>query len=202
MKRILLITLSLVLALVGWSTVDAEDGFYVIPAMKGKYAPVPKTGQTVSWIYGDDNTFHKGVTWPTPRFTDNSNGTVTDNLTGLIWMKEANAFGLQNWTGAVSCANGLQAGYYGLLDGSKPGDWRLPNIRELQSLVDYRYDYNSIYPALPEGHPFIHVQVNYWSSTYYRKTNDAAYKVDFSEGFVDCRTKDYYFAVWCVRGGQ
>ncbi len=46
MRRALLISLSLVLALVGWSTVCAEDGFYVIPAMKGKYAPVPKTGQT------------------------------------------------------------------------------------------------------------------------------------------------------------
>ena len=46
MRRVLLIFLSLVLALVGWSTVGAEDGFYVIPAMKGKYAPVPKTGQT------------------------------------------------------------------------------------------------------------------------------------------------------------
>jgi hypothetical protein len=31
-----------------------------------------------------------GVAWPNPRFTDNSDGTVTDNLTGLIWLKNAN----------------------------------------------------------------------------------------------------------------
>ena len=41
MKRVLLIALSLVLALVGWSTVWAEDGFYVIAGQKAKYAPVP-----------------------------------------------------------------------------------------------------------------------------------------------------------------
>ena len=46
MRRALLIFLSLVLALVAWSAACAEDGFYVVPAMKGNYAPVPKTGQT------------------------------------------------------------------------------------------------------------------------------------------------------------
>ena len=96
MRRVLLIFLSLVLALVGWSTVCAEDGFYVIPTMKGNYAPVPKTGQTTSYGTGDDGALQKGVAWPTPRFTDNSNGTVTDNLTRLIWMKNANAFGTEN----------------------------------------------------------------------------------------------------------
>ena len=93
MRRVLLIFLSLVLALVGWSAVCADDGFYVIPAMRGKYAPVPKTGQTASSVPKDDGALKKGVAWPTPRFTDNGNGTVTDNLTKLIWMKNANFFG-------------------------------------------------------------------------------------------------------------
>jgi hypothetical protein len=70
--------------------------------MKGKYAPVPKTGQTTS--YGndtrDDGALRKGVAWPTPRFTDNNNNTVTDNLTGLIRMKDTQFFGLRNWTQA------------------------------------------------------------------------------------------------------
>ena len=56
-------------------------------------APVPKTGQTVSYATGDDGDLQKGVAWPDPRFTDNSDGTVTDNLTGLIWLKNANCFG-------------------------------------------------------------------------------------------------------------
>ena len=154
MRRVLLISLSLVLALVGWSTVGAEDGFYVIPGMKGKYAPVPKTGQTTSYGTRDDGALQKGVAWPTPRFTDNGNGTVTDNLTGLIWTKNANAFGQRTWAEALSDANGLASGSAGLTDGSKAGDWRLPNVRELQSLVDY----GRSNPALPAGHPFTNVQ--------------------------------------------
>jgi len=61
--------------------------------MKGNYAPVPKTGQTTSYDTRDDGALEKGVAWPTPRFTDNNNGTITDNLTKLIWMKNAQAFG-------------------------------------------------------------------------------------------------------------
>lgn len=92
MRRALAISLSLVLALVGWSTAVAEDGFYVIPAMRAKYAPVPKTGQTQSYTAGDDGDLQKGVAWPTPRFAGNGNGTVTDKLTGLIWLKNAKVF--------------------------------------------------------------------------------------------------------------
>ena len=50
-------------------------------------ANVEKTGQTVYYSTGDDGYFEKGVAWPAPRFTDNGDGTVTDNLTGLIWLK-------------------------------------------------------------------------------------------------------------------
>ena len=53
-------------------------------------ALVPQTGQTDYYAAGDDGALQKGVPWPTPRFTDNGNGTVTDNLTHLIWLKNAN----------------------------------------------------------------------------------------------------------------
>ena len=71
----------------------------------------------------------KGVAWPNPRFKDNGNGTVTDNLTRLIWLKNANAFGLRTWEQALSDANALASGSAGLTDGSKAGDWRLPKTR-------------------------------------------------------------------------
>jgi len=87
------------------------------------------------------------VAWPTPRFTDNNNGTVTDNLTGLIWTKNSQVKDERTWEQALSDANGLAAGAAGLLDASKAGDWGLPNIREFLSLVNY-----SRSPALPEGH--------------------------------------------------
>ena len=53
-------------------------------------APVAKTGQTTSYATGDDGDFEKGVAWPSPRFTDNDDGTVCDHLTGLMWAKNAN----------------------------------------------------------------------------------------------------------------
>lgn len=59
------------------------------PAGSAATAPVPKTGQTTSFAPRDDGGLEKGVAWPNPRFTDNSNGTITDNLTGLIWLKNA-----------------------------------------------------------------------------------------------------------------
>ena len=65
-------------------------------------APVPKTGQTISYEPGDDGYYQKGVAWPNPRFTDNGDGTVTDNLTGLIWLKNANCFGTRTWATALS----------------------------------------------------------------------------------------------------
>jgi hypothetical protein len=109
-----------------------------------------------------------GVTSPDPRFTDNCNGTVTDNLTGLIWLKNVNCFKLIDWDGAMVAVKGLKDGDCGpdsgliLSDGSSHGDWRLPTMEELCSLVDYgKRD-----PALPSGHMFSDVpQGYYWSST-------------------------------------
>ena len=196
MRRFLLISLSLVLALVGWSAVGAEDGFYVIPSMK----VVPKTGQTVTSGTRDDGYLKRGVAWPTPRFTDNLNGTVTDNLTKLIWMKNANYFGGFMWPSALSSANGLHSGMAGLTDGSQAGDWRLPNLRELQSLVHYgRHD-----PALPAGHPFTNVRAGtYLSSTAWAHPTitSGVWIVSFTDGTRYYLSKNSLNHVWCVRGG-
>ncbi len=199
MRRVLLISLSLILALVGWNMVCAED-FYVIPVLKGKYAPVPKTGQTATYATGDDGDLEKGVAWPTPRFTDNGNGTVTDNLTGLVWVKEAYNVPM-TWADAVSAAANAHDGQYGLTDGSKPGDWRLPNVRELQSLIDYaRYG-----PALPVPNPFemLQWQSEYWSSTTYAAVTTMAWCMTFNYGVVSASTKSTtYNYSWFVRGGK
>ena len=45
--------------------------------------------------------------WTGVRFTDNGNGTVTDNLTGLIWLKNANCGGAKDWATALTFANSL-----------------------------------------------------------------------------------------------
>jgi hypothetical protein len=155
-----------------WTLVCVAD-FYVIPTKKKNYAPVEKTGQTTSYAAGDDGDLQKGVTWPSPRFTDNGDGTVTDNLTGLIWLKNANSFGGKTWADALNACNTLADDGTNLTDGSVAGDWRLPNVKELQSLIHFGF----CYPALPdtagtgqwsEGNPFTNVpSLFYWSSTTY-----------------------------------
>ena len=141
----------------------------------------------------------KGVVGPTPRFTDNKNGTVTDNLTGLVWLKDANSFGTKTWNDAVCCAGMLAAGMYGLLDGSAVGDWRLPSCQELQSLIDSS-QHN---PVLPDGHPFNNVQSNdYWTSTANSINDDYAWYVLLYNGSVSNSNKNYDRYVWPVRGCQ
>jgi hypothetical protein len=56
------------------------------PCLPNGPAPVPKTGQTTSYAIGDDGDLERGVEKPPlkDRFTDNGDGTVLDNLTGLI----------------------------------------------------------------------------------------------------------------------
>src|SRR5262249_44141298 len=129
---------------------------------------------------GQDGALRKGES-ASLRFTDNGNGTVTDNLTGLIWLQNANCFGAKNWADALTAANGLAAGQCGLSDGSAAGDWRLPNVKELQSLVDY----GSSNPALPAGHPFTNFQASpYWSSSSSANFGFAAWFVFFENGGV------------------
>ena len=174
----------------------------------GGGAGVPKTGQTTSYATGDDGDLQKGVAWPNPRFTDNSNGTATDNLTGLIWLKNANcANATRIWATALSDVASLNSA--GTMnsnncgDTSKSGshqtDWRLPNVREMQSLVDYgRSDL-----ALPSGHPFTAIQsYYYWSSTTYANGTGSAWYVYLGDGYVYYDDKTYSVYVWPVRGGQ
>lgn len=150
---------------------------------------------------GDDSELRRGVLWPSPRFIDNGNGTVKDDLTGLIWLKNSNCFGGRTWDQALTDANGLAAPACGLSDGSIAGDWRLPNLRELLSLIDY----NAFSPAIPSGTPFTGVQasVRYWSSTVVANNNPNAWDIDFDIGTVNrnqAKTNTYF--VWPVRGGE
>ena len=165
----------------------------------GAPAPTPQTGQTVSYGARDDGALRSGVASPTPRFADIGNGAVSDNLTGLTWLKNANCFEGKDWGGALTAAATLATGACGLADGSMVGDWRLPNINELWSLVDF----GRSSPALPAGHPFTAVQANgYWSSSTSANFSTRAWYVNMNVGGMDLNGKTYDGYVWPVRSGQ
>jgi len=163
--------------------------------------------------------------WPNPRFTDNNDGTVTDNLTGLMWLKDANCItswypgfdngntpgdGRVGWQLALDFVLGINDGSYANCGGNPPyNDWRLPNLRELQSLIHYGFSY----PALPctagpchsqGGDPFNNLLFDhYWSSTTLAfDDTDMAWVVDMGTGnlFYDLKGGSHF--VWPVRGGR
>jgi hypothetical protein len=179
--------------------------------------PVSKTGQTLCYDSlgatidcagtGQDGNLQKGIAPPVPRFTDNLNGTVTDNATGLVWLKNANcSSSMKLWDDALTFAKNLSTGICGLSDGSASGQWRLPNRRELQSLVELG---NIDTPGLPSGHPFLNLPCSptqscyYWSSTSYAKDSTCAWLVELSDGtLANYYTKYFGWYVWPVRAGQ
>src|SRR5262249_31384288 len=149
-----------------------------------------------------DGALQKGVPWPTPRFTDNNNGTITDNLTGLIWLKDAGCLGLQTLADALAAANTLADGNAAcaLSDGSVMGDWRLPNVKELMSLLDF----GRFSPALPAGHPFINFAPYKYRSSTMEVTSAPIFPwiVDFNLGRVGSDDKADKDFVTAVRGGS
>lgn len=149
-------------------------------------------------------TYRPGIPWPHPRFlvgTGAASNVVTDLATGLMWVKN------QHPT-KMNATNAIQ--YCEALDGSEGRggytDWRLPNILELSSLIDF----GRRYPALPEGHPFTGISnlFNYvWSSTlliYKLAESDTGYprllRLYFSDGSISADSSSESY-VWPVRGG-
>jgi len=186
-----------------------KSSYYVWPVRSGQCGSLdhsviclPKTGQTKCYNTsggeipcadtGQDGEIQAGVARPDPGFTDHGDGTITDNLTGLMWTKNANLTGgTTNWQQALDYANNLTlAGH---------SDWRLPNRKELHSLQDFSR-YNT---ALPAGHPFTNVRASYyWSSTAYTLEPVYAWFVDMWNGYVHYGSKSSFVYVWPVRGGQ
>ncbi len=140
---------------------------------------LPGTGQTISYATGDDGAVGAGGALS---YTDNGNGTVTDNRTGLTWEKktDANVNNVYSWQGGLDYVAELNAmnGGAGL---AGHNDWRLPNIRELLSIVDYGRSNPSIDPIFGPTAGILNF-VSYWSSTSW-----AAYQPQYNAWSVDFR---------------
>ena len=137
---------------------------------------------------GQDGEYQTGRKWPLPRFGKTENA-VTDHLTGLCWHRNASLTGNPvAWEEALAAVHELP-------DASPGIRWRLPNINELETLVDCsRHS-----PALPEDAPFQNVQSGYWSSTTSMFEPDWAWALYLDKGATGVGQKNgRHFHVWAV----
>ena len=137
-----------------------------------------KTGQTVVYRTGDDGTYKKGKPLTGARYTDPGNGTIQDNGTGLMWPKDGNGAACNNgtgiaWNGAIDFCEALNfAGHL---------DWRMPNIKELHTLLNYERTTPMIGEAADEA-PFVNTFAGYyWSSTTVQADITKAWYISFAD---------------------
>lgn len=133
---------------------------------------------------GQDGELMIGVAAPAQRFYDNKDGTITDNLTGLMWVKNHSiGAGGATWHNAmeyISKMNG-NGGAYGY------NDWRMPNIIELQSLLYHEAKDNA---SWLNSQGFSGMQKNfYWSSTTYAADSNRAWIAYMSGGVIGALNK-------------
>jgi len=146
---------------------------------------------------------------------------VTDTVTGLIWLKDANCLSIKTYSAANQAAAGLAAGQCGLTDCSSAGDWRLPTKEEWEATIARavalggKEDNPGGPPALTNDAgtaclsagqtSFTGVQLAiYWSCSAHESTQNLAWVVSLVSGVVGLESVnvDGGHFVWPVRGGQ
>lgn len=141
---------------------------------------------------GQDGESRTGIAWPEKRFSV-ADELVLDNLTGLEWLKNANPAEFPvTWQEALD--------YVALMNREKRAghtDWRLPNRRELRSLMAFE----ARKPALPAEHPFENVFLGwYWTSTTAAIHPGYAWYVHMEGARMFYGRKDQYYLFWPVCG--
>jgi hypothetical protein len=186
----------------GDGKVDISDGIYIINnQFRGGPAPVPivcppmglpATGQTkcydevgneidcTSADFPGQDGFHQAGCPGEGRFVDNGDGTVTDTCTGLMWQKDTADV---NGNGSIGDEDGLdwQAALKHCESLSYAGhdDWRLPNVRELQSILHYGRGGPAIDPV------FGALSAYYWSSSVVADVPGYSWLVQFGVGYIN-----------------
>jgi len=138
---------------------------------------------------------------PNSRYDMRANGTVVDRKTGLTWMRCALG---QTWKNAA-CTGGVSAyTWQGALQAADStifaglNDWRLPNLKELYSLVENRcYSPAINLTAFPDA-----TDDWFWSSSPYADFSYNAWIISFYFGYDNDDSKNSSFAVRLVRGGR
>lgn len=191
-------------------------------AMSQAPAKIPQTGQTISYVAGDDGALQAGTTGTdsSGRFAAgslNEADCITDKQTGLMWPKNGTigfhgsngvllpqpdyvntipALNAESWGAALTAVSRMNSGT--LLCGHN--DWRLPNRNELRSLVNYGQTSMSLWL---NSQGFIGIQAsNYWSSTTFTQSRGGnAWYVYMTSGYVYNEDKYNPHYILPVRGG-
>ena len=158
--------------------------------------PCPSPGKT---FYGQDAQYSIN----TPSYTDNGDGTVTDNVTGLMWQQDAGN-STYNWYEATGNANiklnfDRATDICGSLSLAGNSDWRLPTSMELMSIVHY----GKSRPAVDTKY-FHNVKGKWWwtSSTVAGNSNKAYDIIFYRHGYIDVWEKSAESYARCVRDGN
>lgn len=145
------------------------------------------------------------ATTPTSQFTDHADGTVTDTKTGLMWKKcaegqdpltcsgSATSF---NWQAALQRAQDVNGGMTG--NNLNYTDWRVPNIKELVSLVEEKCYDPAINIAVFPNTPY----AQFWSMSPYANYGFGAWRVNFRYGNDQGSLKSFGQSVRLVRSGS
>jgi hypothetical protein len=150
------------------------------------------------------------------RYVECGNGTVTDTVTGLIWLSQADCLLTWDYGNAITAAAGLKDGDCNLTDHSAPGDWRLPTRDEWSATTAQAFVlgcYNATGPALTNDwgtgclavgpSSFAGVASDfYWSSTTNASAPTDAWSQYLANSGFYSRAKDTNLRVWPVRGGS
>ena len=175
-----------------------------VEGCSGSITGLPGTGQVTIYAPGDDADVAAGGPL---KYQDNGDGTVTDSRTGLTWEKktDANVNDNYSWLGAFAYVAELNA-MNGGAGFAGHNDWRVPNVRELLSIVDYGVYYPSIHPIFgPTAGRLNYVM--FWSSTSWAgEPNGNAWGVNFRDSLGDLAGmlpfgKTSAIRVRAVRGG-
>ncbi len=164
---------------------------------------LPKTGQTVERMAGDDSTYQAGwwvgKTIATKKKQFAIKGTiplnvVIDRATGLMWAGNGNQAGggggiIRTWANSIDYALALNFGGF--------TDWRLPNILELLSIVDY----SEFSPCVNASFFVNQASLPYWSSTNGEGDPNHRHVVDFAGSEVSRFGVGSSANLRCVRGG-
>ena len=170
-----------------WSSTLVKDDSSKAWYLVARYGPSSYTLKTdasntyVMCVRGDENTLPESSFEEPVDPEGNGEYVVKDSTTKLYWQQSY--VNNKTWSAALSYCEDLEYGGY--------SDWRLPNINELRTLIDYeKSEPASSFPSNAQG--------QFWSSTSHAMTNSAHY-VYFYNGVSASGGKTYTHSVRCVR---